>query len=97
MDLYRNFQYGFVIDTGGSGIQTDPRTDPRVIHRDFGNEDSLAPHAPEQSLAQVGESVLRLLGSTPIGYVPPGEYEEAFYRPHQAQAEARTLKQTCLR
>ena len=33
----------------------------------------------------------------PIGYVPPVEYEEAFYRPHQAQADTRTLKQTCLR
>ena len=33
----------------------------------------------------------------PIGYVPPVEYEEAYYRPQAAQADARTLKQTCLR
>ena len=33
----------------------------------------------------------------PIGYVPPVEYEEAFYSPQEAQADARTLKQTCLR
>ena len=33
----------------------------------------------------------------PIGYVPPVECEEAFYRPQEAQADARTLKQTCLR
>ena len=33
----------------------------------------------------------------PIGYVPPVEYEEAYYRPQAAQADTRTLKQTCLR
>ena len=33
----------------------------------------------------------------PIGYIPPVEYEEAYYRPQAAQADTRTLKQTYLR
>ena len=33
----------------------------------------------------------------PIAYIPPVEYEETYYRPQAAQADTRTLKQTCLR